>query len=45
MCIRDSQCTTPVDGVFAKGDKIIYFPVPTDPEYKYWAETDKNGVR
>ena len=39
------QCTTPVDGVFAKGDKIIYFPVPTDPEYKYWAETDKNGVR
>lgn len=39
------QCTTPVDGVFAKGDKIIYFPVPTDPEYKVWSASDKDKVR
>lgn len=39
------QCTTPVDGVFAKGDKIIYFPVPTDPEYKVWSAADKDKVR
>jgi len=39
------QCTNPVDGVFAKGDKIIYFPVPTDPEYKMWTAADKEKVR
>lgn len=39
------QCTTPVDGVFAKGDKIMYFPVPTDPEYKIWTDQDKEAVQ
>lgn len=39
------QCTTPVDGVFAKGDRIIYFPVPTDPEYKIWTDQDKETVQ
>lgn len=39
------QCTTPVAGLFNKGDKVIYFPVPTDPEYKQWTQADKDAVK
>jgi hypothetical protein len=35
------QCTMPVSGRFALGDTVIYFPVPTDPHYKYWTDEDK----
>jgi len=38
------QCTSPVEGLFAKGDKVIYFPVPTDPEFKFWTQADKDAV-
>lgn len=39
------QCTSPVAGLFNKGDKVIYFPVPTDLEYKQWTEEDKKSVK
>ncbi len=39
------QCTSPVAGLYAKGDKVIYFPVPTDPEFKYWTQEDKDAVK
>ena len=30
-----------VAGSFAEGDKCLYFPVPTDPDYKTWTNEDK----
>lgn len=39
------QCVQPVSGKFALGDTVIYFPVPTDPKFKYWTESDKKKVK
>lgn len=39
------QCVQPVSGKFALGDTVIYFPVPTDPKFKYWTESDKAKVK
>lgn len=39
------QCVQPVSGKFALSDTVIYFPVPTDPKFKYWAESDKKKVK
>lgn len=39
------QCTSPVAGLFNKGDMVIYFPVPTDTEYKQWTQADKDAVK
>jgi hypothetical protein len=38
------QCTMPVSGRFALGDTVVYFPVPTDPGFKYWTDEDKQTV-
>ncbi|WP_423127207.1 RagB/SusD family nutrient uptake outer membrane protein [Gaoshiqia sp. Z1-71] len=38
------QCVQPVTGTFELGDTVIYFPVPTDPNFKYWTEADKDKV-
>lgn len=39
------QCTSPVDGVFEKGDTVIYFPVPTEPNFRHWTQAEKDAVR
>lgn len=38
------QCTSPVAGRFALGDTVIYFPVPSDPNFKFWTQADKDAV-
>src|SRR5690606_2604812 len=38
------QCTSPVEGRFELGDTVIYFPVPSDPNFKYWTQEDKDKV-
>jgi len=39
------QCTSPVAGKFALGDSVVYFPVPTDYNYKQWSQSDKNSAK
>lgn len=39
------QCVQPVKGTFSLGDTVIYFPVPSDPKFKYWTENDKSKVK
>ncbi|SEK77764.1 RagB/SusD family nutrient uptake outer membrane protein [Parapedobacter koreensis] len=38
------QCTSPVAGRFALGDTVVYFPVPSDPNFKFWTQEDKDAV-
>ncbi len=38
------QCVQPVSETFELGDTVIYFPVPTDPNFKYWTAADKEKV-
>ena len=39
------QCTGAIEGVFEKGDTVIYFPVPTDSKFKHWSQADKDAVK
>ena len=39
------QCTGAIEGVFEKGDTIIYFPVPTDSKFKFWSQAEKDAVK
>ena len=39
------QCTAPVSGLFEQGDTVIYFPVPTDNQFKFWTEADKAAAK
>jgi hypothetical protein len=36
------QCTNPVAGKFALGDTCLYFPVPTDSQFQFWTQADKD---
>jgi hypothetical protein len=38
------QCVQEVPGLFSLGDTVIYFPTPSDPNFKYWSEEDKSKV-
>ncbi|MDD2494045.1 MAG: RagB/SusD family nutrient uptake outer membrane protein [Tissierellia bacterium] len=38
------ECVQEVEGTFLLGDTVIYFPVPSDPKFKYWTENDKSKV-
>lgn len=31
--------------MFEKGDTVIYFPVPTDPNFRHWTQAEKDAVR
>ena len=37
------ECTNPTEK-FALGDKVIYFPIPLEDDFKYWTEEDKAAV-
>jgi len=39
------QATSAVAGKYALGDTVIYFPVPTDPNYKQWTDADRAKVK
>ena len=39
------QCTDAVPGLFEVGDMVIYFPVPTDSDFKVWTQQDKDTVK
>ncbi len=38
------ECTTPVEGLYEQGDKVIYFPVPVEDSFKQWSQSDKDAV-
>lgn len=38
------ECTEATEN-FALGDTAIYFPVPTDPNFKHWTDADKAKVK
>lgn len=37
------ECTEPTDQ-FALGDKVVYFPVPGEADFKHWSDEDKSKV-
>lgn len=39
------QCVQEVSGIFSLGDTVIYFPTPSDLNFKYWTEEDKSKVK
>lgn len=38
------ECTTPVEGLYEQGDKVVYFPVPVEDSFKQWSQGDKDAV-
>lgn len=37
------ECTETTEQ-FAKGDKVVYFPVPLEDDFKHWTDADKAAV-